>query len=147
MYFLRIAQMHFIKWSFVITQNGLGIGGDAKSAIIALAGSGDDLAPFANYLEAIKQLNRVVGGASVGISVINYGNDPTTQNLLQLLFDSSAFALTFASGGTAAWVSFAASFSNATGTTSYVLGNLANLIESSVECNVGQGIYNKFMAN
>jgi len=64
-----------------------------------------------------------------------------------LLFDSSAFALTFASGGTAAWVSFAASFSNATGTTSYVLGNLANLIESSVECNVGQGIYNKFMAN
>jgi hypothetical protein len=46
----------------------------------------------------------------------------------------------FSTGPAAPFVSFAASFANATGATSYILGNLANLIDRSVDCNVGQGL-------
>lgn len=127
--------------------NGLGISGDAKSAIMALAGSGDDLGPIANYLDAIKYLGRTINIASVLISLDNYTNNPTTQNLLQFVFDSGVAVLSFAGGPTAAFVSFGASFSNASGATSYVLENLADLIDRSMNCTVGQGIYNKFIEN
>ncbi len=118
--------------------NGLGIGGDAKMAVIALANG--DLTDFAGYIKAVEAIGQGVAVGSALVSLDNYLNSPSTQNLLQFVFDSAAAVLSFSTGPAAPFVSFAASFANATGATSYVLGNLANLIDRSVDCNVGQGL-------
>ena len=61
-----------------------------------------------------------------------------------LLGPAGAAMLAFSTGPAAPFVSFAASFTNASGATSYVLENLGNLIDRSVDCNVGLGIRNTF---
>lgn len=118
--------------------NGLGIGGDTKMAVIKLASG--DLTEISGYLDNLDILSKGIALGSVAISITDYYNNPTTQNLLQVLFDSGAAVVAFSTGPAAPFVSFAASFANATGATSYVLGNLANLIDRSVDCNVGQGL-------
>ena len=118
--------------------NTLGIGGDTKMAVIKLASG--DLTEISGYLDNLDILSKGIALGSVAISITNYYNEPTTQNLLQVLFDSGAAVVAFSSGPAAPFVSFGASFANATGATSYVLGNLANLIDRSVDCNVGQGL-------
>ena len=125
--------------------NGLGIAGDAKMAVIKLAsGNLDDIA---SYLANLEMLSKGIAVGSVFISIENFRNQPTTENLLQVLFDSGLAAVAFLPAAVAPWapfVSFAGSFANASGATSYVLGNLADLIDRSVECNVGLGLRHIF---
>ncbi len=121
--------------------DGLGLGGDTKMAVIKLASG--DLTEISGYINNLDILSKEIALGSVAISLTNYYNDPSTQNLLQVLFDSGAAVVAFSSGPAAPFVSLGASFANATGATSYVLENLANLIDRSVDCNVGQGIRNK----
>jgi hypothetical protein len=68
--------------------NGLGIAGDTKMAVIKLASG--DLTEISGYLDNLDILSKGIALGSVAISITNYYNNPTTQNLLQVLFDSGA---------------------------------------------------------
>jgi hypothetical protein len=118
--------------------NTLGIAGDTKVAVLELAKG--NLGQMTNYVTYLQNLGKGLAVGSASISLTTYYNNPTTQNLLQVLFDSGVAALSFTPASP--FISFAASFSNASGATSYVLENLANLIDRSIDCSVGQGIRN-----
>lgn len=113
--------------------NSLGLGTDAKMAIMSLAKG--ELTAISGYLKGMKVLSGILGGGAITLAAVQYYNNPTTANLLGLVGTTATVAFAGPIG------SFAVGLADMTGASNYVYGQLGSMIDNIAGYSVGNALH------